>query len=57
MVGMANLRDQFAHLYPPSEDDVAEALITGLVIPDTNVLLSLYCFRRVPGMNFLEASR
>ena len=45
MVGMANLRDQFAHLYPPSEDDVAEALITGLVIPDTNVLLSLYRFQ------------
>jgi hypothetical protein len=42
---MANLRDQFAHLYPPSADDVAEAIRTGLVVPDTNVLLSLYRFQ------------
>lgn len=45
MSSMANLRDQFAHLYPPSEGDVAEALRTGLVVPDTNVLLSLYRFQ------------
>jgi PIN like domain len=39
------LRDDFQHFYAPSEDAVAAALRTGLVTPDTNVLLSLYRFQ------------
>jgi hypothetical protein len=42
---MASLRDQFQHFYAPDEDAVATALRTGLVAPDTNVLLSLYRFQ------------
>jgi PIN like domain len=36
------MRDVFAHFYPPEEKDIAAALQTGLVVPDTNVLLDLY---------------
>jgi predicted nucleic acid-binding Zn-ribbon protein len=39
---VASLRDDFQHFYAPSEDALAAALRTGLVSPDTNVLLSLY---------------
>jgi rRNA-processing protein FCF1/ubiquinone biosynthesis protein UbiJ len=42
---MASLRDQFQHFYSPNEDAVATALRTGLVTPDTNVLLNLYRFQ------------
>jgi hypothetical protein len=41
---MASLRDQFLHFYMSTEEDIAAALRTGLVAPDTNVLLSLYRF-------------
>jgi PIN like domain len=42
---MASLRDRFEHFNP--QDEVAEgsAIRTGLVVPDTNVLLNLYRFQ------------
>lgn len=43
---MASLRDQFQRFYAPDAGVVAGALGTGLVVPDTNVLLSLYRFQR-----------
>ncbi len=43
---MANLRDQFAPYYTPSQEVVAAAVRTGLVTPDTNVLLAAYRFER-----------
>jgi hypothetical protein len=39
---MANLRDQFAPYYTPGKEVVAGAVRTGLVTPDTNVLLAAY---------------
>jgi hypothetical protein len=42
---VASLRDDFQHFYAPDEDAVAATLHTGLVTPDTNVLLSLYRFQ------------
>jgi hypothetical protein len=42
---MASLRNQFESFYAPSEDDIAAAIKTGLVTPDTNVLLALYRFQ------------
>lgn len=42
---MAGLRDQFEHFYVPDDRAVATALRTGLVTPDTNVLLSFYRFQ------------
>jgi len=42
---MASLRDQFQHFYASGEDAIAVAIKTGLVVPDTNVLLSLYRFQ------------
>jgi PIN like domain len=42
---MASLREQFEHFYSPDDDAVSTALRTGLVAPDTNVLLSLYRFQ------------
>jgi PIN like domain len=41
---MANLRDQFAAYYAPDEEAIAAALRTGLVTPDTNVMLAAYRF-------------
>jgi DNA-binding transcriptional MerR regulator len=43
---MPSLRDQFQHFYMPNEETVATEITTGLVTPDTNVLLSLYRFQR-----------
>lgn len=43
---MANLRDLFASYYSPGEEAVAAALRTGLVSPDTNVMLAAYRFER-----------
>lgn len=43
---MANLRDQFAPYYTPGQEAVATAVRTGLVTPDTNVLLAAYRFER-----------
>lgn len=43
---MASLRDQFAPYYRPDQEAVAAALRTGLVTPDTNVLLAAYRFER-----------
>lgn len=43
--GMASLRDQFQRFYAPDAGAIAGALRTGLVVPDTNVLLSLYRFQ------------
>jgi hypothetical protein len=40
-----SFRDEFQHFYAPGEDDIAAAMRTGLVVPDTNVLLSLYRFQ------------
>jgi hypothetical protein len=40
------MRDQFEHFYAPDEQAVSTALKTGLVVPDANVLLSLYRFQR-----------
>ena len=42
---MPSLRDQFGHFYVPGEKDVATAMQTGLVVPDTNVLLNFYRFQ------------
>lgn len=42
---MASLRDQFEHFYAPDEDAEKTAIQTGLVTPDTNVLLNLYRFQ------------
>jgi PIN like domain len=42
---MPSLRDQFQHFYAPDDDAVATAMQTGLVTPDTNVLLNLYRFQ------------
>lgn len=42
---MPSLRDQFHHFYAPSEDDIATAMKTGLIVPDTNVLLNLYRYQ------------
>ena len=42
---MASLRDQFEHFYAPDEDAEKRAIQTGLVTPDTNVLLNLYRFQ------------
>lgn len=42
---MASMRDQFQHFYAPDEDDIATAIKTGLVAPDTNVVLHLYRFQ------------
>lgn len=39
---MPSLRDQFAHFYMPDEDPIESAMKTGLVAPDTNVVLDLY---------------
>lgn len=39
---MASLRDQFQHFYKPGDDEVVKAIKTGIVTPDTNVLLALY---------------
>jgi hypothetical protein len=36
------MRDQFSHFYAYDEDAIATAMRTGLVVPDTNVLLSMY---------------
>lgn len=41
---MPGLRDQFAHFYPLGDDAVKTAMKTGLVVPDTNVVLRLYEF-------------
>jgi hypothetical protein len=43
---MASLRDQFQQYYAPDEDAITNAIQTGLVTPDTNVLLSLYRLQR-----------
>jgi hypothetical protein len=45
---MASLRDQFEHFYAPDEDAEKTAFKTGLVTPDTNVLLNLYRFQARP---------
>ena len=42
---MASLRDQFEHFYVSDEDAEKTAIQTGLVTPDTNVLLNLYRFQ------------
>ena len=42
---VASLREDFQHFYAPDEGAVADALRTGLVALDTNVLLSLYRFQ------------
>jgi hypothetical protein len=42
---MPSLRDQFHSYYMPGEDAIASALRTGLVVPDTNVLLAAYRFQ------------
>lgn len=39
---MASLRDQFQHFYQPDDDEVVKAIKTGIVTPNTNVLLALY---------------
>lgn len=43
---VANLREPFAPYYAPSADIVAAALRTGIVAPDTNVMLAAYRFER-----------
>jgi hypothetical protein len=42
---MPSLRDQFHYFYVTDEAAVGAALTTGLVAPDTNVLLNLYRFQ------------
>jgi hypothetical protein len=43
---VANLRESFAPYYSPNADIVAAALRTGIVAPDTNVMLAAYRFER-----------
>src|ERR1700730_6053039 len=52
---VANLRDLFAAYYAPGEAAVAAALRTGLVAPDTNVLLAAYRFERQARDELLNA--
>lgn len=42
---MPGMRDQFESFYSPDEQAVATAMKTGLVVPDTNVLLAAYRFQ------------
>jgi hypothetical protein len=42
---MAGLRDQYEHFYLQDEDAQRAAMTTGIVTPDTNVLLDLYRFQ------------
>lgn len=42
---MASLRGDFEHFYPLGDDYVETAIRSGLVTPDTNVLLALYRFQ------------
>jgi hypothetical protein len=42
---MPSLRDRFHQYYAPTEDEIATAMKTGLVAPDTNVLLNLYRYQ------------
>src|SRR5690242_6536903 len=42
---MPGMRDLFAHLYALDEDTVKTAVLSGIVAPDTNVLLNLYRFQ------------
>jgi hypothetical protein len=43
---MSGMRERFASFYAPDEDATATAMKTGLVVPDTNVLLGLYKVQR-----------
>jgi hypothetical protein len=43
---MPGMRERFDHFYAPDEDATATAIKTGLVVPDTNVLLGLYKVQR-----------
>jgi hypothetical protein len=52
---VANLRDLFAAHYAPGKAAVAAALRTGLVAPDTNVLLAAYRFERQARDELLNA--
>jgi len=52
---VANLRDLFPAYYAPGEAAVAAALRTGLVAPDTNVLLAAYRFERQARDELLNA--
>ena len=40
-----SMRGQFAHFYMADEEAIATAMKTGLVVPDTNVVLNLYRFQ------------
>jgi rRNA-processing protein FCF1 len=42
---MPGMRDQFESFYSPDKQAVATAMETGLVVPDTNVLLAAYRFQ------------
>jgi PIN like domain len=42
---MASLRDQFQEYYAPDDDAIKTVIQSGLVTPDTNVLLRLYRFQ------------
>ena len=52
---MPGMRDQFAHFYPLGDDAIANAMTTGLVVPDTNVLLNLYQFKATARDELFEA--
>jgi hypothetical protein len=52
---MPGMRDQFAHFYVPDDDAIATAMRTGLVVPDTNVVLRLYEFTATARDELFEA--
>lgn len=52
---MASLAEQFQHYYIPDDAAVEEAILTGLIVPDTNVLLSLYRFQTEARENLFDA--
>lgn len=52
---MASLRDQFQHYYVPDDVAIEEAIQTGMIVPDTNVLLSLYRFQSGARENLFQA--
>jgi hypothetical protein len=49
------MRDQFEHFYAPDDAAIEAAMKTGLVVPDTNVLLNLYRFQATARDELFEA--
>lgn len=52
---MASMGEQFHQYYVPGDDALENAIKSGMVVPDTNVLLSLYRFQPVARENLFQA--